>query len=65
MNTDRRPVSPITQKHRDAWKNSWDFLGGTRSWDEALKRHNAAKKAERKLKLVEAPVEEQPVELTP
>lgn len=53
MNTDRRPVTPIAEKHREMWKNCWDFLGGNRSWDEALKRHNAAKKAERKLKLVE------------
>jgi hypothetical protein len=61
-----RPITPITEKHKKSWKtNTWDFLGGDRVWDEALKRFNAAKKLERKTALTKEEEARKLIEETP
>ena len=61
MSSDR-PITPIKQKHIDTWKKCWDFLGGSKSWSEALARHNAERKAAAK-KEAEAEAEAVAVEV--
>lgn len=43
-----RPITPVFERHRKIWALSWDFLGGTRSWSDAVKAFNAAKRAANK-----------------
>lgn len=61
-----RPITAVAEKHKNSWKAcTWDFLGGTKSWDEALKRFNAAKRAERKTALTKEEEAQKLMEETP
>lgn len=37
MNNDKNVPSP-NEKQIEIWKLCWDFLGGAKSWEEAVKR---------------------------
>lgn len=37
MSIEKQGVSTPNKKQIELWKKCWDFLGGTKSWEQALK----------------------------
>lgn len=61
-----RPITSIVEKHKKSWKAcTWDFLGGDKNWDQALKAFNAAKKLEKKASLTKEEEARKLMEETP